>query len=333
MQSIYGNPLELIQQEVSNNGTSWPPQMSLRLWSLPRSQTDETTGTTGHGLDGGITWAWDDALCSHLQPHFRESAAGINLVDCTHLKAAMHRAFESWAANHRLISFVDVTEECRRLNGFVNITAGCQLAEILVGPSPSSECIAQSALAMLTHAYSDTFRFTNGAYAREWNSAIAAFQPRKVTEITGAVITFSGSRDECDSICWYLDATFCTHFHTLKKSMAGQDVRIMMISITCVVSGIASLISLCHIVQLIRGHMKALGNCSARCKTTTGQLAKWSLCGMAVRWVAIITPVMFYVQIFLPCFDVRSACEHLHVQRAGEPWSDASFRALDSQVL
>ena len=77
-----------------------------------------------------ITWAWSDDLCPKLEPLFKESLFFYALVDCHDLKAAMHRAFDSWAANHRLISFVDVTEECRRLHG--KVAQDCSIAEVWI---------------------------------------------------------------------------------------------------------------------------------------------------------------------------------------------------------
>ena len=76
------------------------------LWDLPASSTST------RGLGGGITWAWDPVLCDDLQPQFREDFFFIEYISCKDLKAAMHRAFMSWSANHAYISFVDVTTEC-----------------------------------------------------------------------------------------------------------------------------------------------------------------------------------------------------------------------------
>ena len=204
-QRIYGAQLEWIQEEQRGNATH-EPEVSLRLWSLPRAQEDPLGSSigTGRGLDGGITWAWDDGLCAHLQPYLHESVLGLNLADCDSLKAAMHRAFDSWAANHRLISFVDVTAECEKLSptGRVNMTAGCPLAEIMVGPRPPSDCSSDAAQAKPRGYYSESFRYTNGAFAREWDGVTASFRSRRVIETRGGLIRFGGARTECDPICW-----------------------------------------------------------------------------------------------------------------------------------
>ena len=78
---------------------------------------------------GGIAYAWDDALCDAILPKFREDIIFFNLVTCHDLKAAASRSMASWGANHEYISFVDVTEECRRLQGGVP-TEACEMAEL-----------------------------------------------------------------------------------------------------------------------------------------------------------------------------------------------------------
>ena len=204
-QRIYGAQLEWIKAEQRGNGTA-EPEVSLRLWSFPRAQQDSLSNAigTGRGLDGGITWAWDDGLCAHLQPYLHESVLGLNLADCDSLKAAMHRAFDSWGANHRLISFVDVTAECAKLShtGEVNMTAGCPLAEIMVGPRPASDCSSDAAQAQPQQFYSASFRYTNGMLARDWDDATASFRSRRVIETRGGLITFGGARTACAPICW-----------------------------------------------------------------------------------------------------------------------------------
>lgn len=93
------------------------------LWTLPDDPTSHV------GLGGGITWAWDPALCDALLPRFREDFFFVPFVDCTMLKAAMNRGFHSWSANSARISFVDVTEECARIG---QLHKDCPLAELWV---------------------------------------------------------------------------------------------------------------------------------------------------------------------------------------------------------
>ena len=85
------------------------------VWHMPRDVADMA------GLGGGIAWAWADALCDKLLPTgplyrargrklFREDFFFFDFVTCDELRAAMHRAFNSWSDNHRFINFIDVTE-------------------------------------------------------------------------------------------------------------------------------------------------------------------------------------------------------------------------------
>ena len=52
---------------------------------------------------GGIAYAWDPALCDQLLPSFSEDIIFLDLVTCHDLRAALHRAFNAWSANHEYI--------------------------------------------------------------------------------------------------------------------------------------------------------------------------------------------------------------------------------------
>merc|ERR1719440_2753888 len=105
------------------------------LWTFPADSSDPA------GLGGGITWQWDPALCDSILDNFSEDFFFIDFITCDNLRGAMHRAFASWADNHRDINFVDVTEECAAIG---QPNKGCELAEVWVTtisrtqPSPPS---------------------------------------------------------------------------------------------------------------------------------------------------------------------------------------------------
>ena len=133
-QARLGAQLDVIQEQTRNNLTRSvaPLQRLGYLWSLP-----EDPASTD-GLGGGITWAWDGALCERLVPLFHEDLLFIEWITCPVLKAAVHRAFASWSANHAHISFVDVTAECEAIG---RLDPDCPLAEVwvtalAVPPSP-----------------------------------------------------------------------------------------------------------------------------------------------------------------------------------------------------
>ena len=195
--------------------------------------------TSHEGLGGGITWAWDPALCDALLPRFREDFFFVPFVTCTMLKAAMNRGFASWSANSARISFVDVTEECDKLG---KLSPDCPLAELWVTILPSSgggadtgsqsgqstgrlstsaalslhdeadtslsEALGGSSTAALAQPvarYSTRFRYTNGVRPSSG----------RVIETHGGVISFN------NKLCWYLDSTFCANFHAMKRRFSN----------------------------------------------------------------------------------------------------------------
>ncbi len=93
------------------------------IWTMPEDTT------SSRGLGRGISWAWDRQLCDELLPQFNENFFFGSFVTCFDLRAAMHRGFASWAAHHSSIHFVDVTEDCERMNMPVS---NCSLVEVWV---------------------------------------------------------------------------------------------------------------------------------------------------------------------------------------------------------
>ena len=83
-------------------------------WDLP------PTSYTDVGLGSGISWALAPDFCEWLLPRFpeepfgRNSSIAIEFVSCSELRDAVNRAFGTWAANHKKISFTDATDECAR---------------------------------------------------------------------------------------------------------------------------------------------------------------------------------------------------------------------------
>lgn len=75
-------------------------------WHWPY-HVDDTTG-----LGGGLAWAWDKDLCDRILPLFRENLEAITFIDCEQLRLAVQRAMDSWAKNHRMINFLEVTTQC-----------------------------------------------------------------------------------------------------------------------------------------------------------------------------------------------------------------------------
>ena len=125
-QAQYGTSLDTIRRQM--NGEDIPglhPQVGLSmLWThnpegdgrSDEGQDDGPISEALHGLGGGITWAWDTALCHQLLPLFREHLIVYNqLVDCEGIRAAVQRAFNKWETNSRFMKLVDMTNECEKL--------------------------------------------------------------------------------------------------------------------------------------------------------------------------------------------------------------------------
>ena len=289
------------------------------LWHFP-SDAAQT-----RGLGGSITWAWDDTLCPKLQPRFPEDLFFAPLVQCHDLKAAMHRAFDSWAANHRLISFVDVTEECRTLHGAVTHEAGCDLAEVWVTAreyDASAQGDSIAALATPTPTVVDDFRSTSGLVAGT-----------SVVETVGGTIEFTYQRAHGGDMCWYLDSAFCNQFHRLKALSSPESVRSVGLSIVLFVTITAGLWTFIQVAVAFRAFaMKT--DAKHRCVALLTRLNGWSMWCTALRFVLIVTPWLFYRQIYLPCwdcYDFEAAATHEVGHLLGLSHPDRAGMSMSSQ--
>jgi len=110
-QSVYGAQIDEIKAQMRGEDSTREDIAELGwLWFYPEDTQNN------RGLGGGITWAWNPALCDMLQSQFREDVFGGGmLIGCAEMKAAVARAFNKWAANSRYLTFIDVTHECERL--------------------------------------------------------------------------------------------------------------------------------------------------------------------------------------------------------------------------
>ena len=138
MQSKYGvTPSNVAQAWEGIEASAGPYGTMGYYWHAPTRFDDN------RGLGGGIAWAWDDDLCkeqSHtdgydghaiFESQFEENIAWApNFISCRDIRAAMHRAFQTWGDMHQAIHFIDVTEECRRLYG--KVESNCSLVEVFI---------------------------------------------------------------------------------------------------------------------------------------------------------------------------------------------------------
>lgn len=193
--------LGLSWHEIQTNGG-----LSEYVWTMPKNPLDQT------GLGGGLTYNWDSNLCNLLLPHFGERYVwGLEFVACKDLRASVARAFSSWVDNHPLIHFHDVTERCLYDNSTQFGGSYCALSEIFITnntfiPKASPNQAATTLLWTNDANYKGTFYYTNGLQAASAKNSIAR-----------ATIGIN------PSICWYLDSTFCSYFHSLKSSFGEGD--------------------------------------------------------------------------------------------------------------
>lgn len=186
------------------------------LWSLPYDPIDT------RGLGGSVTWAWDESLCERMLPLIKDDFWAIQLVNCATMKETMHRAFDTWAMNHRHIKFTDVSDRCAEAG---QLNKNCTIAEIWV-TFDESDTYIEPAYSMQTapEDFPTDFRATNGERPTRFFSAGGFSHPvyRPVAEVQRATIAFQ-TRD----ICWYLDSKFCEAWHRSKGfgSENSQAVR------------------------------------------------------------------------------------------------------------
>jgi hypothetical protein len=70
-QTKWGVSVEAIRNQMNGGDPTPQPWAELgSLWTLHPNPTTEADAM--RGLGGGITWAWDPALCDLLLPTFRE---------------------------------------------------------------------------------------------------------------------------------------------------------------------------------------------------------------------------------------------------------------------
>ena len=232
------------QRWPSNASGLWRPEaIAVRggvlsaLWEEPASRNDF------HALGGGISYAWDPSLCDKLLGKFDENIYGFEFISCGGLRAAVERAFASWEANHPLIRFHDVSEECNSTYGWPTDSAGftlqCPISELWITAASNASgyeeigyeistynwcaecgfdppCVCSLPLLLLTALHPTPlrtryFRKTNGKYTRELG----------VYATVRATIAFN------TDVCWYLDSTFCSGFHSWKASL-GADTALQL---------------------------------------------------------------------------------------------------------
>ena len=249
----------------------------------------------------------------------------MDLVTCTSLRASMVRAFSSWSAHHPLIYFHDVSFQCSQFplghprSLLVKTLDGvrCSLAEIWVTSnslsSRQADLAASATTRLVSHGSRRPFRATNGALALN-----------RVLEAESATIGFN------HSMCWYLDSTFCSTLHDWKRAAGHGNALLFSRMLIFMIWAAVSLESLLAFVRFWRRHRRAAAfEAAATMRQARGnggegsegggvgmdedaaglyaytmhRLSHASTCCLAVRSMLVVTPLMLYWKVLLPCWE------------------------------
>jgi hypothetical protein len=149
----------------------------------------------------------------------------------------------------------------------------------------------------------ETFRYSNGEEPFVVKSGARA--PRTVVETYGATISFN------EELCWYLDSTFCSSFHELKKLADPSTVLLIgqvLIWLPWSIFVVAILWQFLLVWRRARCRPRP-----ERVEHIFGELATWSMLLTTLRLVGVLAPPIFYGTIFLPCwqcYDFEGAAAH-----------------------
>ena len=337
-QSWHGAQIDDIRIQMGPNNQTDPNRQFSATRKLNYVWTEPALSSDSFGLGGGLTWAFDMSMCGMLLDMFSESLFGAALVDCSSLKAAIHRAFASWSDNSPRLSFIDVTTECKvwlEENPGPENYNNCPYAELWVTwLDPATEDASSnnrdsvgnplSAASGLTieltqteapvNASSALGAFTTAALANSYTLANSNFRFTNGNYNGGLMYGMSrGTLSFNVGLCWYLDSTFCSWFHSVKDSI-GADIASIVFTVSCALVFFAALLSLA--VQygwVALAVLRAEGNCTARYKAAFHTLKRQNICVWAILWTCLIFPMTFYWQVFLPCFrcfDFEAAATH-----------------------
>jgi len=289
-----------------------------QLWSLPQSTDDFT------GLGNEISWAWDPAMCELISPHLREKFMMVHFVDCEVLHAHVRRAFDTWAANHNLIGFNDVSKTCER-NG--EPLSNCSLAEISFVDMRDGRIPAEAgdapAFSVRAPRYSGDFKFTNGRGPR--SRVVDGKATTSNTDTVSGVIGIN-----VHSACWYVDTEFCNVFHKMKtwEGWTPDGVFALLVSILFSVWGLAMLAIVWRLYFALRKQLEmrikidtdgdgvemheVVAMLGQRGEAFIEVMSKQSLPGTTLRLLCAAVPWGFYAILYTcwNCWDFEAALAH-----------------------
>ena len=288
-----------VLQGVNSTTASSLPGTAQR-WRVPASSSST------EGLGGGLSWVLDDAFCDHLMSRFPERSVvrGIDLpsldfLQCEDIKAAILRGFSTWAENHRLVSFHDISHTASCATHSAAPDDSCPW-ELYVTTDDGSE-YAKLAAYVFTHRDSSV----DPNWFAKSVRASSGVQASGVDAHYRSVMRFQ------THLCWYLDATFCYYFQRLEKEH-NVDVSLVMRVVLFLLFGLAALklltvtLFICAAVCCLKDEdaqlVRKRRGLSARCSAALDYLSSLSPCVTVLTLFFITFPPIFYDRIFLPCW-------------------------------
>ena len=294
-------------------------------WSVPAAASGID------GLGGGIAWILDDDFCTNMIGHFPErnlfyglEISAIQFVHCSDIRDAIQRGFATWAANHRLISFSDISASgpCSESSSYTGELSDTCPWELYIG-TDDGESNPGLAAYVINHRTSSM----NPDWFDKPLRSSAGEVAYGVDAHARSVMKFQ------THLCWYLDATFCYYFQILHEEHQ-IDVLLIVRTVLLAVFGMAalrvsSILFWCLVALFcLRGKrttsIRKRSGCSTSCSACLDYLSSLSpFCNVFVLFLVIFPPV-FYERIFMPCwecydFEAAMAHETGHVLGFGHP--------------
>jgi hypothetical protein len=201
-------------QTQESHGTPFNLTRVVSRWHAP-----EMDAHTTDGVAGGITWALHPDFCERVLPQFRSERFVFGLVatlDCNALRASVALAMSTWSANHRSLSFHDVSDACTEDRTLMSEDGTrCSAAEVLV----RAENMQRSGGA-----------FTVAYIITHVHEAMRSPVLTSGIVVPGGVGILSAEMAIDVDTCWYQDALFCSFFHTVVGATELQEsVRIVLL--------------------------------------------------------------------------------------------------------
>jgi hypothetical protein len=235
-------------------------------------------------------------------------------LSCDDLRRAVTEALNTWALNHKVLHWEDVTSLCAQEGAIAEVdgTPRCRFAEVLLHADVGDTGTDLAAFVMNSFSNMDRAPFTTAGVQLPWGDGLR--ESRMVVST---------------DICWYLDTTFCYNFHRWEAS--GADVVLTMRLIFAAFYVVSGVILLWVIGGMARSVMcpdhtalqrqesdiesdNKKATCGGpRCDALLRFLADMPLAALLFAMFWIIFMPIFYWRVFLPCcaparFELATSC-------------------------